>query len=302
MTRRGDCGAARRNAVNDGWDPAQYGTFAAERAQPFWDLVALLEQPAGGFGRCRRPRLRPGELTAAVTERLGIEEMVGIDSSERCSARRGRRSGAATTGCASPAATSASGRAAATTTSSSPTPACSGCPTTPACSPAGGRRWRPGGQLAVQVPANADHPSHRIAAEVAATEPFLSAIDGLPPPDPVAANVLAPEQYAIVLDQLGAVDQHVRLQVYPHHLESIGDVVEWVQGHVADPLHQAARPDLAEPFVDAYRASACSTRIGDVAPYFYPFKRILIWAGASRLTADAGRDRMAPRAASRRRD
>ena len=47
-------------------------------------------------------------------------------------------------------------------------------------------------------------------------------------PDPVASNVLAPEQYAILLDDLGAVDQHVRLQVYPHHLESVGDVVEWV--------------------------------------------------------------------------
>ena len=25
----------------DAWDPAQYEQFAAERAQPFWDLVEL---------------------------------------------------------------------------------------------------------------------------------------------------------------------------------------------------------------------------------------------------------------------
>ena len=38
--------------MNDGWDPVQYGRFAEQRAQPFWDLVAMLQQPPGGFGRC----------------------------------------------------------------------------------------------------------------------------------------------------------------------------------------------------------------------------------------------------------
>jgi trans-aconitate 2-methyltransferase len=134
-----------------------------------------------------------------------------------------------------------------------------------------------GGQLAVQVPANADHPSHRVASEVAASEPFLSALGGSPPPDPVATNVLAPEQYAILLDHLGATRQHVRLQVYGHVLDSSGDVVEWVKGTSLTRFANALPPTLYEAFVDEYRQRLLA-RLGDRAPYFYPFKRILFWA------------------------
>jgi len=74
------------------------------------------------------------------------------------------------------------------------------------------------------VPANADHPAHTVAAELAAE------LLAEPPPDPVAENVLAPEDYAVVLDELGFGDQHVRLQVYVHHLRSTREVVEWVKG------------------------------------------------------------------------
>ena len=165
----------------------------------------------------------------------------------RCSTRRGRRSGAATTGCASPAATSASGRAAATTTSIIANASLQWVPDHPGVLARWWAALAPGGQLAVQVPANADHAAHRIANQVAATEPFLSAFNCLPPPDPVAQNVLAPEQYAIVLDELGAVEQNVRLQVYPHHLESTASVVEWTQGHDPDPLHQAPRTRPRRP-------------------------------------------------------
>ncbi len=69
-------------SCHDGWDPAQYGHFAEQRAQPFWDLVALIQPPDGGFGRCVDLGCGSGELTAEVTDRLGIEEMVGIDSSD----------------------------------------------------------------------------------------------------------------------------------------------------------------------------------------------------------------------------
>ena len=142
-------------------------------------------------------------------------------------------------------------------------------------------RWwaalRPGGQLAVQIPANADHPSHRVAAEVAASEPFRSAMGGAPPPDQVAANVLAPEQYAILLDHLGAARQHVRLQVYGHVLARSADVVEWVKGtsltRFTNVLPADAPRGVRRRVPPAPAARASATR----APYFYPFKRILFW-------------------------
>ncbi len=142
-------------------------------------------------------------------------------------------------------------------------------------------RWwaalAPGGHLAVQVPANADHASHRVAAEVAATEPFRTAMGGAPPPDVVARNVLAPEQYAILLDHLGARQQHVRLQVYGHLLGSTADVVEWVKGTSLTRIFNALPRALHDDFVDAYRTRLVA-ELGDRSPYFYPFKRILLWA------------------------
>jgi trans-aconitate 2-methyltransferase len=141
-------------------------------------------------------------------------------------------------------------------------------------------RWwgalAPGGHLAVQVPANADHASHRVAAEVAASEPFRSAMGGAPPPDQVAVNVLAPEQYAILLDRLGAARQHVRLQVYGHVLERSADVVDWVKGTSLTRFTNILPAALHDEFLATYTERLLA-RIGDHAPYFYPFKRILFW-------------------------
>ncbi|MGA9276333.1 methyltransferase domain-containing protein [Ilumatobacter sp.] len=91
-------------------------------------------------------------------------------------------------------------------------------------------RWvaqlAPDGQLAVQVPANSDHPSHTCSAAVANREPFHSAMGGTPPPDPVADNVLAPEAYAELLHDLGFGHPEVRMVVYPQVMESSASVVE----------------------------------------------------------------------------
>ena len=96
-------------------------------------------------------------------------------------------------------------------------------------------RWAaalaPGGQLAVQVPANAWMPSHRVMDELANSPAWRDEFgpDG-PPVDPVAVNVLEPEEYARLLFDLGFTEQHVRLQVYAHVLPSTHHVVEWVRG------------------------------------------------------------------------
>lgn len=141
-------------------------------------------------------------------------------------------------------------------------------------------RWvaalAPGGQLAVQVPANHDHASHLASAQVARREPFLSALGGEPPADPVAANVLPPAGYAELLHELGVDEQSVRLQVYPHVFESSSDVVEWTKGTSLTRFFKRLPPEMHEPFVDAYRSELLG-RIGDVSPYFYAFKRILMW-------------------------
>ena len=143
------------------------------------------------------------------------------------------------------------------------------------------RRWvgslRSGGQLAVQVPANADHPAHRLAAEVA---------DELmpdPPPDPVASNVLEPRGLRRLLDELGCTEQQVRLQVYVHHLGSTEDVVEWLKGSWLTRFKDAARWRGWLRFIDLYRARLLA-ELGRRTPFLYTFKRILIWASVAKAS------------------
>src|SRR5258707_590643 len=54
------------------WDPDQYERFKAERARPFWDLVALV-QPCPG-GRVVDLGCGTGELTKELHRFLGASE------------------------------------------------------------------------------------------------------------------------------------------------------------------------------------------------------------------------------------
>lgn len=140
-------------------------------------------------------------------------------------------------------------------------------------------RWiaalAPGGVLAVQVPANADHPSHTVADEVGHEARFVRAMGGEVPPDAVATTVLAPESYALLLHEHGVRDVHVRLQVYVHELAATRDVVEWMRGTALTRFLSRLPGDLHEPFVDAYRQRLLAV-LGERSPYLYPFKRILM--------------------------
>jgi trans-aconitate 2-methyltransferase len=65
----------------DRWSPGQYDRFAAEREQPFHDLLALVEPAPGGLAvdlGCGT-----GRLTHALHERTGADETIGVDSSAR---------------------------------------------------------------------------------------------------------------------------------------------------------------------------------------------------------------------------
>jgi trans-aconitate 2-methyltransferase len=259
--------------TRDPWDPARYGRFAAERSQPFFDLVGLLAPVPGG--RTVDLGCGPGTLTAELPSRLGAREVLGLDNSaamlEAAAAVDGagpvRFAGADIGAWCEPDAWDVVLANA----------SLQWVPDHAAVLARWAASLRPGGQLAVQVPANADHPSHRVAAEVAAEEPFASAFPDGPPPDVVAVNVLAPEAYAVILHELGLGNQHVRLQVYGHELESTAAVVEWVRGTSLTRFERLLPPELFSRYVERYRERLVDA-LGDRSPYFYPFKRILFRA------------------------
>jgi trans-aconitate 2-methyltransferase len=127
------------------------------------------------------------------------------------------------------------------------------------------------------MPANFDHPSHVVADEVADEEPFRSALGGWRR----LAPIQAPEWYAILLDRLGLSEQHVRLQVYLHHLATRDEVVEWVRGTLLTAYAERLPAELFERFLDRYRVRLLPL-LDDGRPYRYPFKRVLLWARRAR--------------------
>jgi len=242
------------------WDVDQYERFKNERAQPFRDLAALIEP---------RPHMRiidlgcgTGELTRELHEQLAASETLGIDSSESMLQK------------ATPSGTLRFQRGYIESFTTD-------VPFDLVFSNAA-LHWipdheqlftrlmsllAPNGQLAIQMPANHDHPSHRIAAEVATSFGIA----------PRTINILAPESYAAFLHRLGFARQHVRLQVYGHVLASTADVVEWTKGSTLTPYREALPSDRYEEFLTEYTNRLVNT-VGDQRPYFYTFKRVLMWA------------------------
>jgi trans-aconitate 2-methyltransferase len=258
--------------VASDWDPVQYERFKEQRAQPFWDLIDLLRRDAP-FTRCVDLGCGTGELTAAAAARLDCDEMVGIDSSaSMLAAARRHESANVRFEHGDIAGWTAPGDHDLVVSNA----ALHWVPDHPRVLAQWVAALAPGGQLVVQVPANPEHASHQASVAVAHTEPFLSAMGGEPPADPVDVNVLRPEQYAELLFELGLAEQHVRLQVYPHVLPSSAHVAEWTKGTSLTRFFARLPGELHEPFVDVYRTELLR-RIGDREPYFYAFKRILMW-------------------------
>jgi trans-aconitate 2-methyltransferase len=255
------------------WDPDQYERFKAERAAPFHDLLALVAPVPGGHAvdlGCGT-----GALTLDLHRHLRAASTLGIDSDGAMLARAAELD--------APAGLSFEPGDIGLWPQSFEEPydvvfsnaALQWVPDHPTILGQWARGLGPGGQLAVQVPSNADHAAHVIAREVALEPAFFEAMEGDPPPDPVL-SVLAPEAYAALLDELGFVEQHVRLQVYGHRLPSTAAVVEWVKGTNLTRFRRVLPDDLYEAFLARYEARLVG-ELGERSPYFYPFKRVLLW-------------------------
>ncbi len=238
------------------WSPEQYERFKDERAQPFWDLVALIEH---------RPRMHivdlgcgTGELTRAMHDHLQAEETIGIDSSETMLLK-----------------SSAFGTKMLRFEKGTIESFVADRPFDLVFSNAA-LHWvadhrslfrrltsfvEHDGQIAVQMPANDDHPSHRTAAAVAGELGI----------EPKPTHALAAEEYAQLLFELGYKRQHVRMQIYGHVLPSSAEVLEWVRGSLLTYYeHCDSR------FLDLYRERLLAA-LGDQRPFFYTYKRLLIW-------------------------
>ena len=253
--------------ARDTWNPTQYERFRAEREQPFYDLVALItRRPAG---RVVDLGCGTGTLTAVLHRELTATETIGIDSSE---AMLERARSLDVDGLTFAPGDISEWRPAELVDVVFSNAALQWLGDHLALFARLTAMLVPGGELAVQVPANFDHASHRLAAEIAREEPFLGAMGGWTRTFPV----LPPEEYATLLHQLGFAEQSVRLQVYAHVLESSDAVVEWVRGTLLTDYESRMPAAMYQDFVARYR-ERLRAAVGEQRPYFYPFKRILLW-------------------------
>jgi trans-aconitate 2-methyltransferase len=277
----------------DTWNPDQYQRFKDERSRPFYELLALIQTygRGGNAGNAASPDATSamsagmrvvdlgcgtGELTHELHRRLGARETVGLDSSPAMLGRAAPLAGDGLRFQEGDIPVFARRLAAGDEPpfdlifSNAALQWVDDHPTLIANLAAG---LPPRGELAVQVPANGDHLSHVVAAEVAQEEPFRTALGGHVRRFPI----LTPEGYAALLDRLGFAEQHVRLQVFGHHLGARDDVVEWVKGTLLTDYQKRLAPHLWDAFLDRYRARLLP-QLDDARPFFYPFKRLLFWA------------------------
>ena len=255
------------------WDPAQYERFKDERSRPFYDLAALV-RPSPAM-RVVDLGCGTGELTSKLHERLGARETVGVDSSETMLAKAADLAAVAAAG---GAVRFEQGRI----EDWAPKESVDLVFSNAALHWVDGheelfagfkRALAPGGQVAVQMPANEDHASHVVAAEVAREPPFREALAGFVR----TSSNLALEEYAVLLHRLGFGETSVRMQVYGHALASREDVVEWVKGTLLHGVREAdERRDVRALSAKVSRA-ALFERLEDARPFFYTYKRVFIW-------------------------
>ena len=252
----------------DVWSVEQYQRFRSERSAAFYDLLRMVD---------RRPRMRvvdlgcgSGELSVVLHEALAADETIAIDRSAAMLEKAPRSFAAAVEFRRADIADFDEAGAFDLVFSNA---ALHWLPEHPALLERLSRCLRPAGQLAVQVPANHDQPSHLCAQRTAQAEPFCSYLDGFVSP----VHVLAAEDYARILYNLGYRKQRVEMRVYGHTLSEPRDVVEWVKGTLLTPYKERLPAEVYADFVACYQETLLA-EIPNQRPFFFPFKRILFFA------------------------
>jgi trans-aconitate 2-methyltransferase len=249
------------------WSPDQYNKFRDERMLPFFDLVELI-RPEPGM-RVIDLGCGTGEITASLAERLPDATVEGVDLSADMLAQAAPR---------------ANDRL---SFRQMDVGAIDDCSAYDLVFSNAALQWvpdnesvlrrilgslKPGAQIAVQVPKNEGHPSHRLAAEVAAEPPYREMLGGFIR----ESHALSLERYAELLYDNGLREQVCIEKIYGHVLGSTRDVVEWVKGTMLNAYLSRLQGEDRERFLAAYTERLLG-EIGDRAPYFYPFRRLLFW-------------------------
>jgi trans-aconitate 2-methyltransferase len=254
------------DAVKPVWDPQQYEKFGDERSRPFRELVERIDHPAArtvvdlGCGT--------GALTAELAVRWPGATIDGIDSSAEMVTEAKTRE--------------IEGRLRFVQGDL--------------------REWRPdepvdvlvsnatlqwvpghldllgdlasylapAGVLAFQVPGNFEEPSHRLLAELRASDPWKAKLAGQPERP---AGVSSPSEYLGKLTEAGLAAD-VWETTYMQVLQGPNAVLEWMKGTALRPTLTALDRDDAAEFLDELGRRLALAYPESVAGTVLPFRRI----------------------------
>jgi trans-aconitate 2-methyltransferase len=247
------------------WDPEQYLRFRDERYAPFDDLLTLITPRMGmsvvdlGCGT--------GELTLRLADYLPGSRVTGIDSSTTM-LEKARDYGRDSLTFLEGDIENVSGNWDLVFSNA----AIQWVDNHESLVPRLLSLVSPGGQLAVQIPANHRHPSLTMIRATAEEEPFSTALDGWTRLSPV----LEIDRYAEILFLCGGNSNNVFEKVYCHILEDAEAIVQWTKGTALIPYLERLPDDLQSRFLESYHRKLAS--IWPQGPILFTFRRIFISA------------------------
>ena len=247
------------------WNPELYHKFQEERFAPFYDLMDLITVKEGITGLdlgCGT-----GELTKMLSEKLPESTVLGIDSSPEM-LEHAKTKSAPGLSFELRSITDIEGQWDLVFSNA----AIQWVPEHRELIPRLVSLIRPGGQLAVQLPSNHNHPTQSFIVETGMQQPYAAALKGWTR----SYNVLTIREYAELLYDSGAEDLVVFEKIYPHVLPDSYAVLDWLSGTAILPYLERLPAELHEAFLgdigDKLKASYPSS------PVFYPYNRIFFSA------------------------
>ncbi|WP_316804371.1 methyltransferase domain-containing protein [Pedobacter nototheniae] len=249
-----------------GWNPEVYNKFKEERYEPFYDLQALIEIKPGlkvidlGCGT--------GELTHKLSQYLPACTILGIDSSAEMlqSAKEFANDQVQFELTSIQSKIEANSRYDLIFSNA----ALQWLNHHEILFPSIIKRLNPGGQLAVQIPSNHDHFTHLALTNLAATEPYFTALKGWAR----SVSVLKIDDYSKIFYENNSQKMVVFEKVYAHVLQDAAAVFNWTSGTALIRYLERLPEHLRDNFKADYKLKI--EKEYPSSPVFYPFKRILM--------------------------
>ena len=255
-------------STQDTWNPQQYDRFKNERSQPFYDLMNLLEPTPKaevvdlGCGT--------GELTADLHRHVHAASTLGIDSSSQMLAETKKFESTTLKFLKSDISFWQDPGKYDIIFSNA---ALQWCQNHEVIFKNIRNSLKPQGQIAIQMPMNHDYPTHVTAYNLSLEQPWAKLLND---ESRSQSNMLKAEDYAAMLFKLGFKKQKVFTQVYSHILDSREGVIEWVKGTLLTYYKSRLTDENYQKFLTEFKKRLFE-QLPDEKPFFYPFKRILMW-------------------------